>query len=432
MKRIAQSVFLLALLSAGGFSFGQFGWNALMLDDRMVSQAYQPANILEGEFETIRLQTEGNGWLGNSGAPIKGLLLKNYIEREDRERFVGDLGKDGTAITGGYKLNWLSANVHLGESTWSFFLEDHLTINGQINNGETFGLVFLGNQPYAGQTVSDEGIFLNSYRYRTLGAGTAFQLNDEMSLGFRAKFIQGISYIDVEKLDYSLYTEPDGLEIVLDADYNLFYSDSGSNAFSFNGFGGGLDIGWVYKISDKLTLDAAVTDLGYLSWNGNQSQKVTNVQFEGIDVGSLFASDLSAETQRTVDSLEGLILPDTAEASHAGLLGPKVRIGAKFYVSEKSMLSFGALYAPMKDYAYTELPVVNIGYRFMPDEDIWLGANAYGGGNDLYGVGLVASYRLHMGSSSLDITAGADNLTGIAVSGFGRGFSLFGALGFNL
>jgi len=68
-------------------------------------------------------------------------------------------------------------------------------------------------------------------------------------------------------------------------------------------------------------------------------------------------------------------------------------------------------------------------YQHKVVEGLTLGANAYGLGLDSYGFGAMANYQFTIGSVSLDVLAGSDNLLGLVMPKVGRGMNAYGGLG---
>ena len=110
----------------------------------------------------------------------------------------------------------------------------------------------------------------------------------------------------------------------------------------------------------------------------------------------------------------------------------EVRIGGSYALGEHGVIGLQLVYVPMRSGAQTPMPVINVNYRHEVITGLLLGANAYFGGADGFGVGAMAAYTLPLGTSKLHVMAGGDNLVGLIAPGVGRGFSLYGGLGFDL
>jgi hypothetical protein len=432
MKKTAQTALgLLALVLAFGGAKAQFGLQSTLLKDHVWSQAYQPANIVEGEYEKFRYGGQAGFWLGNTHAPLDGIFNAEggYITEEVKDRILGDL-KANEDLAAGYHLGLAAVNVKFGEQAVGFYVDEYSSAYVRFNNPNTLGLALKGNGAYAGDTVSDSGIQGKLYRVRELGVGTGWKW-DKLSFGARLRLKQGIRMADLENLDYALYTDSLGTQVAVAANYDLYTTPMLGNTglFAFQGFGAGVDLGVRYNVSEKLDLDLAVNDIGFTSWQTHHMNENVDIHWEGVSVVSLFADSISAELEEQVDSIKALLLPDTTDERRMVLAPAMVRATATFNLSEKAHLSGTVVWCPLPTGPRTRLPLVSVAYQHEVVTGLTLGANAYGLGLDTYGFGAMANYRFAVGSASFDVMAGSDNVLGFLVPTVGRGMSLYAGVG---
>ncbi len=429
MRNAKSHLSLLALVLVFGGLHAQYDLQPTLLRSHVWSQTYQPANIVEGEYESFRYGAIGTGWLGNRYAPLKGVFDENgYIQEATKDRLIGDLGTY-EVISAGYHLGLAAINFKIGELPIGIFLDEYNTVNAEFSNPKTLGLVLKGNGPYAGQVVSDE-VSGNISRVRELAFGTGWK-TDKLSFGARLRIKQGIRMANLAYSHYSLYTAANGTEVELEADYDLALTPklAKPGLFAFQGIGAGVDLGVRYQLSEKLDLDLAVTDFGFTSWKTNQLADEVNVNWEGFSVTSLFMDSVSTIIQDQVDSIKGILLPDTIEGRTMLMAPMSIRASATFHLNEQANLSGTIVWNPIAIGAPTRLPLISVAYQHELIEGLTVGGNVYGLGLDTYGFGAMANYQFTVGSASFDILAGSDNLLGLVVPSIGRGMSVYGGVG---
>ncbi len=430
MRNAKSHLSLLALVLVFGGLHAQYDLQPTLLRSHVWSQTYQPANIVEGEYEKFRYGAIGTGWLGNTHAPLKGVFDENgYIQEATKDRLIGDL-RANEDISAGYHLGLAAVNIKLGELPLGIYLDEYNTAYFRFNEPKTLGLILKGNGPYAGDTVSDNGIRGNIARVRELAVGTGWKW-DKLSFGARIRLKQGIRMANLNHLNYSLFTETNGTQVQLAADYDLVLTPklAKTGLFAFQGFGAGVDLGMRYELSEKLDFDLAVTDLGFTSWKTNQLADDVNVNWEGFSVTSLFMDSVSVIIQDQVDSIKDVLLPDTIVGRTMLMAPMSIRASATFHLTEQANLSGTILWNPIASGAPTRLPLISVAYQHEVIEGLTVGGNVYGLGLDTYGFGAMANYQFTVGSASFDILAGSDNLLGLVVPSIGRGMSVYGGVG---
>ncbi len=186
--------------------------------------------------------------------------------------------------------------------------------------------------------------------YLQTGIGAAYALNDKLTLGGRVKYLNGLGNMTTEAS--SVIVEVDNnynISITGDArlkasgiseDYNL-----GDNLG--NNTGWGFDLGATYKFMDKLTISAAINDIGFITWRNQTKQYALDPTkakyvFQGFDMNQLFNGNESY-LQQQLDSLV-----DRFEMSEAPAESYTTSLPTKYYLSGRyeliPKLSVGALF----------------------------------------------------------------------------------------
>lgn len=444
MIRSLIALFCFIFLVAGS-TFSQHGLGLALMSNNVLSQKYQPANILETKVSKVyyslvldsdstyfKYAADFSGWAGSNQTTFDGVFGENgYIPVEVRERIAADLGNGGK-FGGGLNLGYVNLNVKINERQFGFFLDENITGNVRLNNGKTAGLALLGNKPYLGETITDENIQANFQRTRSLGVGTGWDFldNQKLKIGVRAKIYQGVQFNQLNDLDYSLFTEENGIRVDINSNFDYIQSDNDKaiNMFTFQGIGAGADFGIIYEIDTGIQISASILDAGVMFWNAEQYQNDFEVSWEGLDIGSLIGGNL-ANTDSIIDSLTNIVLPDSSEISYIAPTGTRVSLAAEFDLNKKMKLGAQIWYSPLLNGPYTPLPILNVSYLCKLHSRFQIGVNAYGGGMEMYGFGAVANGNFHIKATRFDLTVGSDNLAGIVAPSFGRGFNVFAGIG---
>ncbi|MFM2377129.1 MAG: hypothetical protein RLZZ165_2226 [Bacteroidota bacterium] len=409
----------------------QFDLQGTLLGDRIWSQRGQPANIMEGTFGTFRYGGSIGGYLGNTHATLKGVFAENgYIEEATKDRLVDAIRKRED-VGAGYRLGLAAVNFMIGGQRVGVYVDDELSLYARFNAPGTLGLLLRGNGAYAGDTVRDAGIMAKMLRTRELSLGTGWKWG-KLGLGVRLRLKQGIKMLHLADLNYSLYTSPPGTLIHAAGNYDLTASPSLGKAglFQFQGFGAGLDLGMRYALGEKVEIDAAITDLGMTFWkNCNRIQHSVNASWEGFSIGSLLQDSLSPQMQHLADSIRGILLPDTVQASRTVYSPAVIRGNVTFHLPGTARLSGSVVYSPLAAGARTRRPMIGVTYQQEVVKGLTLGANVYGMGLDSYGFGAMGAYRVAVGGAALDVLLGSDNLAGLVAPALGRGMNLYAGIG---
>ncbi len=424
---------LALLFFASTAAQAQFGVQTSLLKDNILSQTYQPANIAEGEYGSFRYGGQAGFWLGNTHASLKGVFDENgYIKEVTKDRLISEL-KANEDLAGGLHLGFASVNVKFGDRPVGFYLDEYNTASARFNNPHTLGLILKGNGPYAGDTISDDGISARLMRVREIAVGTGWKL-EQLSLGVRLRLKQGIRMLELNDLSYRLFTETNGTVVHANAAYELNMSPTLSNnkLFEFQGFGAGVDIGLRYQINETMDFDFALNNVGAMSWTTNQLKDEVDIEWKGITVTNLFAGGLSDTIDEQIDSLQAIILPDTVEGNRLLMTPAIVRAGFNWRMNEKSLLAGNIIWSPIKGGWHSRLPMISVAYQYEVMEGLKFGANAYGLGLDTFGFGLMGNYHFNAGNMGFDVLAGSDNLLGFVAPGFGRGMSVYAGIGVSL
>jgi len=405
--------------------YGQFGLQVQFLRNHIASQHYQPAHILYQDIETFGVGGDATFWMASNSFTLDGLLKGgNFITDETKADLIAQMG-DNNRFGQGLDFSYGILNLKLGKRVWSIGARDVQGSYSGTNDPNTAGIVLYGNSQYAGETVSDEDVFSNTQRYREISIGTGFDLG-KWKLGIRGKVVLGAQATLIRDVDFSLFTAADGSQIDLQAQYDAFFLE---NRLGINGIGGGIDIGAVAELNERISVQASILNIGLIRWDGIAFRDTVDFTYEGF----LIDDFIGGGSQFTgTDSLQELIFPDSVFEKQNSMLPTTVSLGLSYKLSDNGTL-LASLHSGLTRYApYTPVPILNIGYQHaLWKQRITLGANAYGGGLELYGIGLMGAANIPLKDKMrLTLFGSMDNALGLLLPAASRGLAMSIGVGF--
>ena len=238
---------------------------------------------------------------------------------------------------------------------------------------DLFDFAINGNKPYMdeGKAHNLSKLSFDVCAFHELGIGFATEFAEKFSVGGRLKLLFGIADVSTNVGSLSLTTNPENYFITADADFqirkstNLFeydiYGDSivtnmdGNSlkkaASSFGNFGVGLDLGFTYNITDKISASIAVTDLGFINWmqNAQIASAKGEYTFEGVELtfskdslGKLRYGIDTTKYKHIADSLIDMFDMKVVDKSYMTWLPSNIFLGATYQLNDK--IGFGVLY----------------------------------------------------------------------------------------
>ena len=236
-----------------------------------------------------------------------------------------------------------------------------------------------------------EGISNNEYdiskfdihadAYSELVLGHSHDLNEKLRIGASLKVLLGLANVDAKFNKAKINLGNDQWTAVTNAEINAsvkgleyeteisentgkpYINDFDVEGFGLNGFGLGLDLGAEYKLNDSWKFSAALTDLGFLSWNNNMLATTNGDKcFTTDDYKFSFddekSNNFEDELERLGDGLVGLYELDNAgdQGKRTTKLATTLNLGAEYVLPAYDKLSFGLMNSTrfQGDYTWTE------------------------------------------------------------------------------
>ena len=236
------------------------------------------------------------------------------------------------------------------------------------------------------------GLGMRTQNYMELALGHSRDINKQWRIGGKLKFLIGAAYADFTADNVTLDMTEDAWRIQSNAQMkasllksDVIHEDPSKNSadgrprvkeldnfgFSLPGFGMALDLGVTYKPIENLTLSAAITDLGFISWkNTHHASSQGDYTFDGFDniyIGSDKdqTEDIDDQFDQIGDDLEEMFsVYDDGTKTATQALAATLNVGAEYKLPAYDKLKFGFLYTSRIHGKYSwHQGMLNVGVR---------------------------------------------------------------------
>lgn len=236
------------------------------------------------------------------------------------------------------------------------------------------------------------GLGMRTQNYMELALGHSRDINKQWRVGGKLKFLIGAAYADFTADNVTLDMTEDAWRIQSNAQMkasllksDVIHEDPSKNSadgrprvkeldnfgFSLPGFGMALDLGVTYKPIENLTLSAAITDLGFISWkNTHHASSQGDYTFDGFNniyIGSDKdqTEDIDDQFDQIGDDLEEMFsVYDDGTKTATQVLAATVNVGAEYKLPAYDKLKFGFLYTSRIHGKYSwHQGMLNVGVR---------------------------------------------------------------------
>ena len=236
------------------------------------------------------------------------------------------------------------------------------------------------------------GLGMRTQNYMELALGHSRDINKQWRVGGKLKFLIGAAYADFTADNVTLDMTEDAWRIQSNAQMkasllksDVIHEDPSKNSadgrprvkeldnfgFSLPGFGMALDLGVTYKPIENLTLSAAITDLGFISWkNTHHASSQGDHTFDGFNniyIGSDKdqTEDIDDQFDQIGDDLEEMFsVYDDGTKTATQALAATLNVGAEYKLPAYDKLKFGFLYTSRIHGKYSwHQGMLNVGVR---------------------------------------------------------------------
>lgn len=310
--------------------------------------------------------------LGNNSVTLKDVIYKQngqtiffFDEGGNKLKLYNALNPT-TFLNTNVNINLLDFGFRTGNSYWSFSanekIDGHVGIPKDLIKLALFGTPELYNNIY---NFNSLGVDISSYI--EAGFGYSVKLNNQLSLGGKLKLLWGSANISSSNQTFGLNAGVDQWVIKGHGTMNIasianFQLADNFQSISYDfpttlkswakpvGLGGGIDLGLTYKPLDNLSLSAALTDLGFISWNSNVENVDYNVDstFNGFGAFNMNSTiNIKNLTDSVLKALHKSPTSSQTHKSYTTYTSPKLNIGLEYgFLNNK--LSLGLLSRTIK------------------------------------------------------------------------------------
>jgi hypothetical protein len=228
--------------------------------------------------------------------------------------------------------------------------------------GDLAATVLNGNAPFAGETANYNALRPNGIYFREYAAGISKVFSSSWTAGLRASVLFGKASIHAGRSRSGLTTDGDSFRMLLEGDYTLNSSfpltisqDADGNItdvtideincyrllMNRGNPGFAIDLGAIYRYSDRVTLSASLLDLGLVRWSTdpNNVQGKGSFAYEGVDTGTEILSGAFVAQMR--DSLFNSFNVAVTRLPYTSTMPVQLFLGVSYRPGE--VISLGAV-----------------------------------------------------------------------------------------
>lgn len=347
------------------------------------SRGYFSIPVLGG----ININTTGNFGASNFlyDSPFNSNEMVTFMHSSvSADEFLGNLEKENKL-----RMNLDITVLSMGFYAFGGFNTIDLTVRSQTGMNLPYDL-FRFMKVMGDSNYSFGDIEMQSRNYADLSIGHSHNINENLTIGARLKFLFGLGYADAKFNRMDISMSGDKWVIAADAEANIalggVFTHSADKStpsravvdgyddvkVGLQGFGLGTDLGVTYDFTnvlvDGLVVSASVTDLGYIQWKKTARAAITpdsEYEFDGFTHMGIHSDGTNAtlddQWETTSDELEDFFtLEDKGEGKVKTGIGAKMNLAAQYKMPFYKKLSAGVLYTHCFDelFSYDQTSVM--------------------------------------------------------------------------
>ncbi len=393
---------LILLLSAISFSAEAQNSQALyymnLPQNHFLNPALRPTNSvyigLPG-FSGVNINGNNN-FINFSDLFIKGQTdsLLTFLHPDyDADKFLAKI-KNNNSMEPEITVPLFGFGFSAGKDMY-FFLDINERVEGNmVLPGDIIKLGMRGNEQFLGSKIDLSSLRGDMKYYREAGLGFSKNFNSKLRIGIKGKLLFGIGAASIDNrslgikvndnythtLDADLmvnfsaplkvYVSPDNKVDSLVFDDSRFDNKSGIIDMLFNSknLGLGFDIGATYDITDKLTVSAAITDIGFIKWKTDVTSLKADSRFEftGLDMLNVFNGTMTFDSlaNQMLDSLKNSFTINDTKTPFTTFLPYGITFGGNYILTKNfsvGLLSYSRIIGKQIKEAMTLSANMNIG-----------------------------------------------------------------------
>lgn len=385
MKKVADPrylVFFAAIFLLVPFAKGQSNLVFYHADDLINAPNFNPAFLPDKHKFTFSIFPFSGLSVGYNNQKVSNEMIQNFMDGgDDNERFREIFRSMIKSDIYFQRLEApvLSFGYNTARGSVAFRIKDNMRLLADLK-GEMSG--FLSDPAITSVPMNQEQEFpIHAMYYREYSLGLAKEvIKDKLTVGIWAKAYFGrftmISDVtgkaSFEDGNYYFRTSKQTklsfpIDIELDEESNLAYANTVDGyiednfIFNTNNAGMGFDLGFDYRVSDALSISAAVTDLGQINWDSNLNSLdyIGEYEFdpdfidqEGSDEYKLVRT---ADFDVNTAYLPGLFKVNINPEPFKTAMPVTVYAGAKYRAGAKTILGIANRYVQSEKLSYNSL-----------------------------------------------------------------------------
>ncbi|MFI3286567.1 MAG: DUF5723 family protein [Rikenellaceae bacterium] len=286
-------------------AFSQYSSSSYFMTDNWQSSMLNPAITPEHGYILIPTLGHFGVNIGSSNLTLENLFYPNpngagivpfYDIDIDKSSLINSLDTNNH-ICGDISMAILGAGFYTNNIFWNIGVNTKATCDSSIPKG-AFELAALSRED---SSYSLKDLSISSTSYIETYVGASLQINKKLSVGARIKFLMGFYNIDVNYDHFDILLKNSEWKISSSGMFNAtamgLSLKEDIDGFDFDGlefepkiqvvgYGAGVDFGVNYNLLEELSLSLAVTDLGFISWEGDQTisaEASSNYTFSGYN-----------------------------------------------------------------------------------------------------------------------------------------------------
>ncbi|MEM6967511.1 MAG: DUF5723 family protein [Bacteroidota bacterium] len=413
---------ILFILGALGFfaSQAQLDLGTHFLSNTLQSNLTNPAAFSDYKINVSLLPSVYAGVYNSAFRPSSVLEKREQDFYLDMDELVSRIGSEGWNVQGDVRVETFSFAFRAKKFQVGISHGFRVHMNQHLPQAMLrFG--WGGNAQFVGQTINIAPS-LNMLAYQEYGVNVGYQVSKRLTLGTRLKYLLGTATYATANSRASIYTDPVGYELTGETDYRINTSglpESDINAgdfFDFDEFeldlsgpnqGFAFDLGASLDLTDKVTIQTSILNIGKINWKDNVYNYVSNgiTTFEGLDFQPII-DEGTLDTEEILDTIAQTFEFETTSENFSTTLPTSFYLSGTYEVRPK--LTVGALFFAQGFHSeLTTAVALNVRKDF--GKSFSLGAqyaNVEGGANNL---GLSTTVQL----GPVQIYATSDNIVPI-------------------
>jgi hypothetical protein len=278
----------------------------------------------------------------NKSGYINSEIINNQVDNMNDKVLTGQLRDIGFDF-------YLNSKNNPGKQFFHFAFQHQMNLDTDLDAG-LLKLILQGNKPFAGTTIQIPyskytGLYFNQLKFGmgyTLETKTDGYHQFSWDLGLNL----GQNYNELEILNSSIYTHPEGDFLDIAASLNTRLSDTAwAEVYDVNGIGLSTDLRYAYQKPGNFNIGLNLNNLGFIAWAG----KTYNGSFDSTFRFNGLANDSTTNLPNDYswDGLRNLIFTNSSTESFLTTLPINLQLSAgKYFSNEKFYAGINTRFYP--------------------------------------------------------------------------------------